>query len=150
EFKVLYFATANVRQLETYGCLKDIQDVEDDEEADEVNELYHSFVNALRQFEEPMQVTETPGETLKKSDIIYVSKRKLYSYLRNLKNIEENKDKPISLIDNRMNIEEFKYYNSIIKEMVGKNESLEFNKNRLFFENKKIKRLSQGHKIVNL
>lgn len=150
EFKVLYFATANVRQLESFGCLKGIKDIEDDEEADEVNELYHSFVNALRKFEEPLQVTETPGETLRKSDIIYVSKRKLYSYLRNLKNVEENKDKPISLIDNKLNIEEFKYYNSLIKDMVDKDKSLEFKKDRLYFDKDKIKKLSKGYRIVNL
>jgi len=150
EFKVLYFATANVRQLECFGCLKGIKDVEDDEEAEEVNELYHSFINALQAFEEPITVTETPGETLKKSDIIYVSKRKLYSYLRNLKNIEENKDKPISLIDNKLNIEEFKYYNNLIKDMVDKDKSLEFKKDRLYFDKDKIKKLSQTYRIVNL
>ncbi|MNO53043.1 hypothetical protein D3C76_434790 [compost metagenome] len=151
EFKVLYFATANVRQLETHGCLKDIEDIEnDEEEADEVNALYNSFVSALQRFEQPLEVTETPGETLKKSDIIYVSKRKLYSYLRNLKNIEENKDKPISIIDNRMNIEEFKYYNSLIKDMVDKDKSLELKKDRLYFDKDKIKKLSHGYKIVNL
>jgi hypothetical protein len=115
EFKTLYFSTANVRQLECYGVFKNLSDDEDLINEDEVNDIFNVLKNFLDDYEPLENIIETPIETLK-SDSVYLSKSKLFTYFRKLQ-LEEFKDKPFDLPKNRLDSELYQYYKYLIKDM---------------------------------
>lgn len=117
EFKTLYFSTANVRQLESYGVLKNINDDDDIIDENDVVEMYEAFKNYLNEFDTSVRIVERIDEVAM-SDSIYISKNKIYGYLRKvvLDEVKENSD--IVEVDNKISVKEYKYYNSLIEEMI--------------------------------
>jgi len=117
EFKTLYFSTANVRQLETYGILKNIDDSDDIIEDEDVNEIYESVIGYLNKFDIPIPISERI-EDVAKSNSIYITKKKIYGYLRKVVLEDMKESKGEVELNNRLNVNEFKYYDSLIQEMI--------------------------------
>lgn len=82
-FKVLYDSLKSVRQIQGYGCLYNIKDNTDDE-LEKIEDLYHEIVKELKEKEEPVEVCETPEELLLNKDYKVISKKRIYSYIKNL------------------------------------------------------------------
>ena len=81
-FKTLYFALYRVRQIQGYGCFYNVKD--DDSIIDEVDDLYNIYIQILQAKESPVEVCETPQDLLLDNENIIISRKKIYSYLRNL------------------------------------------------------------------
>ena len=81
-FKTLYFALYRVRQIQGYGCFYNVKD--DDSIIDEVDDLYDIYIQILQSKENPVPVCETPQDLLLDNKNIIISRKKIYSYLRNL------------------------------------------------------------------
>lgn len=81
-FKFLYFHLENVRQIQGYGCFFRIKD-EDME--DEVDELYDVLIRSLG---ESRKSLEKPSDLLFDGEYTLISRKKVYQYLRNMKNDE--------------------------------------------------------------
>ena len=81
-FKTLYFALHRVRQIQGYGEFYNFKD--DDIIADEVDDFYDVLVNILKSKEDPEEVSQTPQDLLLDNEYILISRKKIYSYLKNL------------------------------------------------------------------
>ncbi|MGL5312676.1 MAG: protein rep [Peptostreptococcaceae bacterium] len=81
-FKTLYFALHRVRQIQGYGCFYNVKD--DDSIIEQVEELYDVYINILKVKENPLQVSQTPEDLMKDNDNLIISRKKIYSYLKNL------------------------------------------------------------------
>lgn len=81
-FKVLYFALHRVRQIQGYGIFYNFKD--DDSIVDEVDDLYNVIVNMLKAKEDPEEVSQTPLDLLEDNEYKLISRKKIYSYLKNL------------------------------------------------------------------
>lgn len=81
-FKVLYFALHRVRQIQGYGCFYNVKD--DDSFIDEVDDLYNVIIEILKAKENPLEVSQTPEDLLKDDENIIISRKRIFSYLKNL------------------------------------------------------------------
>lgn len=81
-FKTLYFALHRVRQIQGYGCFYNVKD--DDSLIDQVDDLYEVYIQLLKAKENPLEVSQTPEDLFKDNDNLLISRKKIYSYLRNL------------------------------------------------------------------
>ena len=81
-FKTLYFALYRVRQIQGYGCFYNVKD--DDSIINEVDDFYDVIINILKTKEDPVEVCEAPEDLLTDNQNIIISRKKIYSYLRNL------------------------------------------------------------------
>lgn len=81
-FKTLYYALHRVRQIQGYGVFYNFKD--DDSIVDEVDDLYNVYINILKTKEDPEEVAETPQDLLDDKDYLLISRKKIYSYLKNL------------------------------------------------------------------
>lgn len=81
-FKTLYFALHRVRQIQGYGVFYNFKD--DDSIADEVDSYYDILVNILKAKEDPEEVSQTPQDLLLDNEYTLISRKKIYSYLKNL------------------------------------------------------------------
>jgi len=81
-FKTLYFALHRVRQIQGYGIFYNFKD--DDSIVDEVDDLYDVIVNMLKTKEDPEEVSQTPLDLLEDNEYKLISRKKIYSYLKNL------------------------------------------------------------------
>lgn len=81
-FKVLYFALHRIRQIQGYGCFYNIKD--DDSLIDEVDDLYDIIIEILKAKENPLEVSQTPEDLLKDYENIIISRKRIFSYLKNL------------------------------------------------------------------
>lgn len=82
-FKTLYYALFNKRQIQGYGCLFRIKDEYLEEE---INEIYDRIVNLLKEKEDPKLTFESPEQLLTDNDNILISRKKIHDYLRSLNN----------------------------------------------------------------
>lgn len=80
-FKTLFFALYRVRQIQGYGIFYNFK--EDDNIDFEVDEYYDFIVEYLQKKESPIEIFETPQDSLK-DDFLLISRKKIYSYLKNL------------------------------------------------------------------
>lgn len=83
QFKTLYVSLKNVRQLQGYGCFFGLKDEEIS--MDEVNELYDGIISELQQKESPVEVSQTPTELMEDNEYTLISRKKVYSYLKQIK-----------------------------------------------------------------
>lgn len=81
-FKTLYYSLYRVRQIQGYGIFYNFKD--DDSIVDEVDSIYNSIRLALEQKENPEEVSQTPQDLLLDSEYTIISRKKIYSYLKNL------------------------------------------------------------------
>lgn len=81
-FKTLYFALYRVRQIQGYGLFYNFKD--DDSLIDEVDDLYNIYINILKAKEDPTEVTQTPEDLLNDKEYLIISRKKIFSYLKNL------------------------------------------------------------------
>ena len=81
-FKTLYFALYRVRQIQGYGLFYNFKD--DDSLIDEVDDLYNIYINILKTKEDPVEVSQTPEDLLNDREYLLISRKKIYSYLKNL------------------------------------------------------------------
>lgn len=81
-FKILYFALNRVRQIQGYGVFYNFKD--DDSIINEVDEYYDVIVNILKAKEDPEEVSQTPQDLLTDNEYTLISRKKIYSYLKNL------------------------------------------------------------------
>jgi hypothetical protein len=81
-FKTLYFALHNVRQIQGYGIFYNIKDI--DLILSDVNDLYNSLIEFLNKNENPVEILESPQEVLEDKEYTYISRKKIFSYLRNV------------------------------------------------------------------
>jgi hypothetical protein len=81
-FKTLYFALHKVRQIQGYGCFYNVKD--DDGVIDEVDDLYDVIINVLKIKENPLEVGQTPEDLLLDNENILISRKRIFSYLKNL------------------------------------------------------------------
>lgn len=80
-FKTLYNALHNVRQIQGYGCLFRLKDKDI---SGEVEEMYNKIIENLKKIEEAEQIYESPDILLKDNKNILISRKKIHSYLRKL------------------------------------------------------------------
>lgn len=85
-FKILLFELDNINQLVGTGVFRGIKDVKDVEFLNEVDKYYMKFIEYLNKKESPIKIMETPQSVLSSGlcDYIYVSKNKIYSYLKQI------------------------------------------------------------------
>lgn len=81
-FKTLYFTLYRVRQIQGYGLFYNFKD--EDSLIDEVEELYNIYINILKTKEDPMEVSQTPEDLLNDREYLLISRKKIFSYLKNL------------------------------------------------------------------
>lgn len=81
-FKTLYFALHRVRQIQGYGIFYNFKD--DDSIVDEVDDLYNVIVNMLKTKEDPEEVSQTPLDLLNDNEYTIISRKRIYSHLKNL------------------------------------------------------------------
>ena len=81
-FKVLYYSLKSIRQIQGYGILYNLKDKENYEE--EFEYLYDNIISELKEKEQPIEVMEAPEDLLKQNDYLVISKKKIFSYLRQL------------------------------------------------------------------
>jgi hypothetical protein len=81
-FKTLYFALHGIRQIQGYGCFYNVKD--DDSFIDEVDDLYDVIINLLRIKENPLEVGQTPEDLLLDHENTLISRKRIFSYLKNL------------------------------------------------------------------
>ena len=81
-FKVLYYSLKSVRQIQGYGILYNLKEKENYEE--EVDYLYNKIIDELKEKELPIEVMEAPEDLLKQNDYLIISRKKVFSYLRQL------------------------------------------------------------------
>lgn len=85
-FVTLYFELKSVRQIQGYGIFFRIKD-EDMEEV--IDEKYNLVIDTLNSLEEPRVSTEKVEELYLDDDYILISRKKIYSYLRELEKREQ-------------------------------------------------------------
>ncbi|MFB9757545.1 protein rep [Ectobacillus funiculus] len=83
QFKTLYYALLNRRQIQGYGCFFNLKDEEVSME--EVNELYDAIIEELKQKESPLSVSETPNELMQDTEYTLISRKRIYAYLKQLR-----------------------------------------------------------------
>lgn len=83
QFKTLYYSLMNRRQIQGYGCFYNLRDEEVSME--EVNELYDALIEGLKQEESPISVVETPNELIQDTEYTLISRKRVYSYLKQIK-----------------------------------------------------------------
>lgn len=79
-FKALYFATKNVKQIQGYGCL---YMVNDNNIFNEVDKVYKDIKEILNQEEKPLHTFESLIDLLNDKEYTLISRKKIYSYLKN-------------------------------------------------------------------
>lgn len=78
-FKVLYEALYNVKQIQGYGVLYKIDDnIDEDLFAD----MYNEFIDELYKIDIPISIAEKPSELLNDNEYILISKKSYINYLR--------------------------------------------------------------------
>lgn len=80
-FKTLYFSLLNVRQIQGYGCLFNIND---EDISEEVDEIYNSIIEELQKKETPVEAVESPHDILNDTKYMLISRKKIFEYLRKL------------------------------------------------------------------
>lgn len=83
QFKTLYYSLLKRRQIQGYGCFYNLKDEEISME--EVEELYNKLIEGLKQKESPLSVSETPNELLDDTEYTLISRKRVYSYLKQIK-----------------------------------------------------------------
>lgn len=81
-FKILFFATLGLKQIQGYGVFYNIKD-EDIEE--EVEKTYISIINFLKKDEKPTEVVERSIDLLNDNKYTLISRSKVYQYLKVIK-----------------------------------------------------------------
>ena len=123
EFKVLYFATPNVRQIAGFGVLKKIVDVENDDFS-EVHAIYDNIIRVFDKLEHSKFIKESIDEVFN-NDSLYISKKKIHGYIKShvfdnemYDYKEKDKKNPVTS-NNRISIKEYKFCESLINEALG-------------------------------
>lgn len=80
-FKTLECVLYHVRQIQGYGCLYRIVDADME---DEVDSIYDELINELQKKETPAEVYQTPQELLIDKEYTLISRKSIYSILRQL------------------------------------------------------------------
>lgn len=84
QFKDLYYALMNKRQIQGYGCFFNLKD-EDVIDSETVDSIYDELIEELKQKENPVEVLETPTELLKDKDYTLISRKQIYKFLKDIK-----------------------------------------------------------------
>lgn len=121
-FKIFFEELNRVRQIETYGVFKNFidYDLNDYDIEKDVLKVAEEFYLYLRKKEVPVFLTETPQVVLENvrdfnNNVIYISRKKLHSYLRILilsektRNVNVEYKEPSNKISNDL----LEYYNSL-------------------------------------
>ncbi len=141
-FKYLLNGLNNVRQLSGTGVFYNVSEDDDVNLEFKVDKIYNSFIAYLKEKELPVEVSESPLEVLSDSKYIYISRKKIFSYLR--KSLLEEKfvindfvSKEKSSFINYSKFDEL--INDIISEdeQVAKNKRIHLQKEDEFFKNKR-------------
>lgn len=82
QFKTLYYALMNKRQVQGYGCFFNLKDEEISPEA--VDDVYNELLEELRQKENPVEVLESPTELVKDTEYTVISRKQIYKYLKDV------------------------------------------------------------------
>jgi hypothetical protein len=85
QFKTLYYSLLNKRQIQGYGCFFNIKDADEEITAQEVEEYYNSLIEELRAKENPVEVAESPQELIKADVYTLISRKRIYTYLKQIK-----------------------------------------------------------------
>lgn len=83
-FKTIYISTLGVKQIQGYGCFYRINDTPITQE--EIDEVYASIKLFLDSDELPQIIGENPYDLLNDNNYLLISRKKIYQYLKNLKN----------------------------------------------------------------
>lgn len=88
QFKTLYYSLMNRRQIQGYGCFYNLKDEE--VSMDEVNQLYDKLLEELKQKESPLSVAETPNELVNDTEYTLISRKRVYSYLKQIQKADKS------------------------------------------------------------
>lgn len=80
-FKVLYYSTYDIKQIQGYGAFYNINDSDLD---DEVDKMYASIICFLKEDEVPVETLERPFDLLSDDKYTLISRNKVYQYLKDL------------------------------------------------------------------
>jgi hypothetical protein len=98
-FEFMYYGLKDVRQIEGYGVFYGLKDVKDQDFENEVSRIADEFINYLNSIETPIMITESPTQALFDTKYTYVSKKKIYGYLRQAMMEKEFKDSHIGNVN---------------------------------------------------
>ncbi|KUP24268.1 protein rep [Paenibacillus sp. DMB5] len=82
QFNVLRESLHSKRQIQGYGVLHRISDDHCDETEEQVEAIYAEIRRALESVESPLKESVSPKQLLSDSSSLLISKKKIYSYLR--------------------------------------------------------------------
>jgi len=105
-FKSLYFGLYKIKQLQGFGCLYNINDDVQDME-DVVSDIYINVINEIKSIDKGIHVSESMEDVVN-SNSVYISKRKIYSYLVKEHKAEIKKN-------NKINDKVYKLGNKVFK-----------------------------------
>lgn len=83
QFKILYFALLNKRQIQGYGCFFGLKD-DDEISAEEVDEIYNEILEELRKKESPETILQSPQDLKKDKEYTLISRKRVYQHLKNI------------------------------------------------------------------
>lgn len=85
QFKVLYYALHNKRQIQGYGCFFGLKDDDEKISAEEIDAAYNQYLEVLRQKESPERLQETPQDLKKDKKYTLISRKRIYQHLKTIK-----------------------------------------------------------------
>ena len=83
QFKTLYFALNNVRQIQGYGCFFRIKDT-DDFITEEIDHIYDDLIKLLKLIEVPEAIGQSVQDLGRDNDNLIISRKKFYSIYKSI------------------------------------------------------------------
>lgn len=133
-FEVLYYELLGIRQIQGTGIFKNIKEDMDFTLEDQVDNIYSAFIYALKQKESPVSIQETPQDILNDKSYIYISRKKIFSFLRKSM-LEENFTDKIFNVDNNNEFINYELLDTLINNIVSEDEEVAKKKRKEFLDN---------------
>jgi hypothetical protein len=121
-FKILLFQLRNVRQIQGCGVFLNVTDERDFELEEEVDNIYNVFIFYLKQIEQPIRLEVAPDDIkkdIKNNKYVYISRKKVFGYLRSALLDEKFSSKDIAGTDTIIN---YTFFDVLLKNIIAQDE----------------------------